>query len=224
MLGGNRQEASRKRVAVIGLGRFGSSVARVCHELGYDVTAIDIDEERVAEAADFATLAAQADGSDEEALLSLGINRSEVAVVGQGQNIEASISCTLILKRIGVPWVIAKAETDIHGEILVKVGADRIVYPEKEAGVQVAHSLEIRHLVTYMNLSQTCGVARMRLPVTAEQQTIGYVETDRPGVSIVLVQRNDVLLPRPASDVVLQEGDIVLAAGLDEAIDTFADS
>ena len=84
MLGGNRQEASRKRVAVIGLGRFGSSVARVCRELGYDVTAIDIHEDRVAEAADYATLAAQADGADEEALLSLGVDRSEVAVVGQG--------------------------------------------------------------------------------------------------------------------------------------------
>jgi trk system potassium uptake protein len=145
MLGGNRPEAPRKRVAVIGLGRFGSSVARVCHDLGYEVTAIDIAERRVAEAAEYATLAAQADGADEEALLSLGVDRSEVAVVGQGQNIEESISCALILKRIGVPWVIAKAETDIHGEILTKVGADRIVYPEQEAGVQVAHSLEIRH-------------------------------------------------------------------------------
>ncbi len=122
---------------------------------------------RVAEAADYATLAAQADGSDEEALLSLGVDRSEVAVVGQGQNIEESISCALILKRIGVPWVIAKAETDIHGEILTKVGADRIVFPESEAGDQVAHSLEIRHLVAYMNLSQTCGVARMELPRSA---------------------------------------------------------
>ena len=73
--------------------------------------------------------------------------------MGQGQNIEASISCALVLKRIGVPWVIAKAETDIHGEILTKVGADRIVFPESEAGDQVAHSLEIRHLVAYMNLS-----------------------------------------------------------------------
>ena len=108
-----------------------------------------ISRARVAEAADYATLAAQADGSDEEALLSLGVDRSEVAVVGQGQNIEESISCALILKRIGVPWVIAKAETDIHGEILTKVGADRIVFPESEAGIQVAHSLEIRHLVAY---------------------------------------------------------------------------
>ena len=224
MLRGNRQESTRKRVAVIGLGRFGSSVARVCHELGYDITAIDINERHVAAAADYATLAAQADGSDEEALLSLGVDRSEVAIVGQGQHIEESISCALILKRIGVPWVIAKAETPIHGEILAKVGTDRIVFPEHESGVQVAHSLEIRHLVDYMNVSQTCGVARMRLPKSAVQQTVGQLETARPGVSIVLIQRSDVLLPRPASDVTLHDGDIVLVAGLDEAIDTFADN
>ena len=224
MVGSNRQEATRRRVTVIGLGRFGSSVAHVCHELGYEVTAIDIAERRVAEAAEYATLAAQADGADEEALLSLGVDRSEVAVVGQGQNIEESISCALILKRIGVPWVIAKAETDIHGEILTKVGADRIVFPESESGDQVAHSLEIRHLVSYLNLSQTCGVARMELPLSAVSQTVAQIEAARPGVSVILIQRSDLLLPRPASDEMLREGDIVLVAGLDEAIDAFADS
>jgi trk system potassium uptake protein len=224
MLGSSRQEATRKRITVIGLGRFGSSVARVSHELGYEVTAIDIAERRVADAANYATLAAQADGSDEEALLSLGIDRSNVAVVGQGQNIEQSISCALILKRIGVPWVIAKAETDIHGEILTKVGADRIVFPESEAGVQVAHSLEIRHLVAYMNLSQTCGVARLELPLSAVGQTVSEIEAGRPDMSIILIQRSDLLLPRPANDELLNKGDIVLVAGLDEAIDAFADS
>jgi trk system potassium uptake protein TrkA len=199
-------------------------VARVSHELGYDVTAIDIDEVRVADAADYATLAAQADGADEEALLSLGVDRSEVGVVGQGQNIEESISCALILKRIGVPWVIAKAETELHGEILVKVGADRIVYPETEAGNQVAHSLEIRHLVAYMNLTHTSGVARMKLPATAVRQTVGQIDSARPDICIVLVQRGNLLLPRPLPDTVLEEGDIVLIAGLDEAIDAFADS
>ena len=223
MVGGNPQESTR-RVAVIGLGRFGSSVARVCHELGYDVTAIDIDEKRVTEAADYAMLAAQADGSDEEALLSLGVDRSEVGVVGQGQNIEESISCALILKRIGVPWVIAKAETEIHGEILTKVGADRIVYPETEAGDQVAHSLEIRHLVAYMNLMRTSGVARMQVPVTTVGQTVGQIDAARPGICIILIQRGSFLLPRPATDTVLLEGDVILVAGLDEAIDAFADS
>jgi trk system potassium uptake protein len=224
MLGGNRQEASQKRVVVIGLGRFGSSVARVCHELGYEVTAIDIEEDRVAEAADFATLAAQADGSDQEALLSLGVDRSEVAVVGQGQNIEESISCALILKRIGIPWVIAKAETDIHGEILTKVGADRIVFPESEAGDQVAHSLEIRHHVAYMNLTQKSGVARMEVPATAVRHTVGQIDVARPDICIILIQRGNILLPRPGADTMLLEGDVILVAGIDEAIDAFADS
>ena len=224
MLGGNRQNVSRRRVAVIGLGRFGSSVARVAHELGYDVTAIDISEERVAEAADYATLAAQADGADEAALRSLGVDRSEVAVVGQGQHIEDSVSCALILKRIGVPWVIAKAETALHGEILTKVGADRIVYPEQEAGVQVAHSLLIRHLVTYMNLSDTSGVAKMGVPATVVGQSIGEIKAARPHMCIILVQRGNLLLTRPALETALLEGDVVLVAGLDEAIDAFADS
>lgn len=224
MLGGSRPDNARKRVAVIGLGRFGSSVARVCHELGYDVTAIDIDEARVAEAADYATLAAQADGADEEALLSLGVDRSEVGVVGQGQNVEESISCTLILKRIGVPWVIAKAETEIHGEILVKVGADRIVFPETEAGDQVAHSLEIHHLVAYMNLTHSSGVARMQVPATAVRQTVGQIDAARPNICIVLVQRGNLLLPRPLPETRLEDGDVIVVAGLDEAIDAFADS
>ena len=224
MLGGSRSDTARKRVAVIGLGRFGSSVARVCHEMGYDVMAIDVDEGRVAEAAGYATLAAQADGSDEQSLLSLGVDRSEVGVVGQGENIEASVSSALILKRIGVPWVIAKAETDLHGEILVKVGADRIVLPESEAGNQVAHSLEIRHLVAYMNLAHTSGVARMEVPRAAVRQSVGQIDTSWPNLCVILVQRGNLLLPRPLPDTVLEEGDVILVAGLDEAIDAFADS
>jgi trk system potassium uptake protein TrkA len=224
MLGGARQEAERKRVAVIGLGRFGSSVARVSYELGYDVAAIDIDEQRVAKATDFATLAAQADGADEEALLSLGIDRSDVGVVGQGQNVEGSISTALVLKRIGVPWVIAKAETAIHGEILTKVGANRIVFPEHDAGVRVGHSLEIRHVIDYMNLTATSGMARMRLPAQMVGQRVSQIEAARPQISIVLIQRGNVLLPRPTTETTLQAGDVVLVAGLDEAIDAFADN
>lgn len=224
MRGQARQDTARKRVTIIGLGRFGSSVAEVSAELGYDVTAIDIDEQRIAEAADYATLAAQADGADQKALLSLGVDRSDVGVVGQGQNIEASISCTLVLKQIGVPWVIAKAETRLHGEILTKVGANRIVYPEQESGNQVAHSLEIRHAVAYMNLTSTSGVVRMAILRSMVGMTIAEVEASRPDVSIVLIQRDSVLMARPDVNTTLREGDFVLVAGLDEAIDAFADN
>lgn len=219
-----RPEPQRQRVSVIGLGRFGTSVARVCFELGYDVTAIDIDERRIAEATDFATMAAQADGADEEALLSLGVNRSEVGVVAQGQNIEASISCALVLKRIGVPWVIAKAETVLHGEILTKVGADRIVYPEHEAGVQVAHSLEIRHAVEYMNLTATSGVARFAVPDHHVNSTVHEAEVTSGALSIVLIVRGTELMPCPAPESRLLRGDVVLVVGLDESLDRFADA
>lgn len=224
MFGQHRQETQRKRVAVIGLGRFGSSVAQSCAELGYDVTAIDIDERKIADAAAYATLAAQADGADEQALLSLSVDRSDVAVVAQGQNVEASISCALVLKRIHVPWVIAKAESPIHGEILSKVGADRIVYPEAEAGVQVAHSLDIHHDVDYMNLSPTTGAALMACPHASVGLTIAQAEAKGANVSIILIQRGNLLLPRPPADTTIREGDILLVAGLDESIDAFADS
>mgnify|MGYP000117788717 CR=1 FL=1 len=223
MFSRRRETAARERVAVIGLGRFGSSVARVSHEIGYEVTAIDIDERRVAEAASYATLAAQADGSDEATLRSLGVDRSEVAVVGQGQNIEASISCALVLKRIGVPWVIAKAESEIHGAILLKVGADRVVSPEQEAGAQVAHSLEIRHEIAYKNLTATSGVARLTAPAGLIGQTVAAIEASTPDLSILLIQRGAVLLPRPVLDTPLQAGDVVVIAGDDDAIDAFAD-
>jgi trk system potassium uptake protein TrkA len=223
LFGNERSDTARRRVTVIGLGRFGSSVARTCFELGYDVTAIDIDERRVADASDYATFAAQADGTDADALRSLGVDRSHVGVVGQGQNIEASISCALVLKRIGVPWVVAKAETELHGEILRKVGADRVVFPEFEAGVQVAHSLEIRHAVAYMNLTPTTGLARLALPQSWAGKTVSAVETEGAGIHIVLIQRGDLLLPSPERETLLQAGDIVVVAGLDETIDTFAD-
>jgi trk system potassium uptake protein len=218
-----RPESQRRRVSVIGLGRFGTSVARVCFELGYDVTAIDIDERRVAEATDFATMAAQADGADEEALLSLGVDRSEVGVVAQGQNIEESISCALVLKRIGVPWVIAKAETSLHGEILTKVGADRIVFPEHEAGVQVAHSLEIRHAVAYMHLTDTSGVARLSVPSHHLNSTVREAEITCGQLSILLIMRGIELLPCPAPETRLLPGDVVLVVGVDAALDRFAD-
>jgi trk system potassium uptake protein TrkA len=224
MLGRDRQDTQRARVTVIGLGRFGSSVARSCAELGYDVTAIDLDERKIADAAGYATLAAQADGADREALLSLNVDRSDVGVVAQGQNIEASVSCALVLKQIGVPWVIAKAESPIHGQILTKVGADRIVYPEVEAGVQVAHSLDIRHAVAYMNLSATSGIARMAAPASTIGRTLAEIEEASENVCIILVLRGNLLMPRPPLDTTIREGDIVLVAGLDEAIDAFADS
>ncbi len=131
------EHPAAERVVVIGLGRFGTSTARTLHELGFEVTAIDLGERQVAEATAFATLAAQGDGTDEELLRSLAVDRSHYGVVAQTESLEASALATLLLKRLGVPWVVAKAGSLLHGELLRRVGADRIVFPERDAGVRL---------------------------------------------------------------------------------------
>ena len=129
-----RRETQDRRVTVIGLGRFGRSVVRALYELGYEVTAIDRDERRVEEASDVVALATQGDGSDEELLRSLQVERSPVAIVAQGTHLESSVMATLVLKRLGVPYLVAKANTELHGEILRRVGADRVIFPSATPG------------------------------------------------------------------------------------------
>jgi hypothetical protein len=125
LVGGKKKRGPTERVTVIGLGRFGSSVARTLNELGYEVTAIDRDPKRIQEMADHVTLAAQGDGTDQELLQQLNVDQSDVAIVAQGENLEASLLSTLLLTKLKIPWVIGKARNSLHGELLRKVGADR---------------------------------------------------------------------------------------------------
>lgn len=215
------EPTTAKRVAVIGLGRFGESVATTLAALGYEVTAIDIDERRVAEIADRVTLAAQGDGADEEMLRSLAIDRSDVAIVGQGENLEASVLCTLVLKRMRIPWVIAKAETALHGELLARIGADRVVYPERAAGVRVAHSLTVRNLEDYFSLSATAGIARLAAPAGAVGATIARVASDA-GIDVLLLERGGRWQAAPPPAETLRADDVLVVAGADAAIDAFA--
>ena len=216
-------QPTRERVAVIGLGRFGGSVARTLHEIGYEVTAIDRDERKVADAADFALVAAQADGADEEALRSLNVDRLDVAVVGQGKNLEASVLTTLVLKRRGVPWIIAKAESDLHGELLSRIGADRVVYPERDAGVEVAHALSVRHITDYIPLDPSSGVAKLTVPAHFVGRTLADLLAGCPvPISVLLIKRGRDLLASPAANERVLAGDEVVVAGPDAGIDAFA--
>lgn len=213
-----------RRVVVIGLGRFGESAARTLADLGYEVTAIDIDERRVADIADHVTLAAQGDGTDEEMLRSLAVDRSDVGIVGQGNNLEASVLITLVLKRLAVPWVVAKAETALHGELLARIGADRIVYPELAAGVRTAHALTVRNLDDYITLSPTTGVAKMDAPPGSAGATLGELCARLGTLTPLLIKRGDSLLLAPAWEERVQPGDELVVVGSDAAIGAFADA
>ena len=120
-----------KDIAVIGLGKFGYSLAVAYAEEGGSVLAIDTDEEKVQEIADVVTYAARADVADPEVVKNLGLENVDIAVIAITNNMEAAVMATILSKELGVPEVIAKANNEIHAKVLTKVGADRVIFPEK---------------------------------------------------------------------------------------------
>lgn len=209
---------------MIGLGRFGSSVAKTLHELGYEVTAIDRGEKQIQEASDFVTLAVQGDGTDQELLRQLSIHQSAVAVVAQGESLEASVLSTLLLKKLGVPWVVAKAKSTLHGELLRKVGADRVVFPELDAGVRLAHSLGVRHINDYISLSASTGIAKLQTPANLVGHPLMDVIGDlQSKLNVLLIKRGSSLITVPHFQEVLQANDELIIVGADAHIEAFCE-
>lgn len=126
---------------IIGLGRFGSSIGRELIQLGHEVLGVDRDEEKVLELSNVLTHVVEADATEEEELRSIGARNFDVGVVAIGDDIQASILATILLKELGVKKVVAKAVSDLHGRVLERMGVDRVVYPERDMGVRVAHQL-----------------------------------------------------------------------------------
>ncbi|MGB9847072.1 MAG: potassium channel family protein, partial [Desulfotomaculales bacterium] len=150
-----------KQFAVIGLGRFGSSVARTLAQMGYEVLAVDSDDERVSAISDEVTYAVQVDAMEEEALKSLGLRNFDVVIVAIGQEVKASILVTVMLKEMGVSKVVAKANDELHGKVLQKVGADVVVFPERDMGVRLAHALVSRNIIDQIRLSPEYSIAEI---------------------------------------------------------------
>jgi trk system potassium uptake protein TrkA len=219
----NRRQ-TEERVAVIGLGRFGTSVARTLHELGYEVTAIDRGERQIRECANFVTLAAQGDGTDQELLLQLNIQQSAVAVVAQGESLESSVLSTLLLKKLGVPWVVAKAKSTLHGELLRKVGADRVVFPELDAGMRLAHSIGVRHVNDYLSLSATTGIAKILAPANLIGHSIADVLGEQTAkLSVLLIKRGSQLISVPHYQEIIRAQDELVIVGADAEIEAFTE-
>jgi trk system potassium uptake protein TrkA len=218
----HRRERHDRRVTVIGLGRFGRSVARTLYELGYEVTAVDRDERQVEEANDFGILATQGDGTDEELLRSLQVDRSAAAIVAQGTHLESNVMATLVLKRLGVPYVVAPANSMMGGEVLRHVGADRVIDPEHDAGVHVAHTLAVSHFfVDYIPLSPTNGVANVTVPPNLVGRTLADVHANCGAqLSILALVRGQQLTTTPGLDEQIQDGDALVIVGPHAAIET----
>jgi trk system potassium uptake protein TrkA len=174
---------------------------------------------------DIVALATQGDGSDEALLRSLQVERSPVAIVAQGSHLESSVLATLVLKRLGVPYVVAKANTALHGEVLRRVGADRVIYPERDAGVRLAHTLEVPSVDDYIALSPTSGVAMFTAPPNLIDRTLADVHAICGAqLSVLALKRGQLLTTSPSLDERIQEGDVLVVIGPDAAIEAFVEA
>ncbi len=175
-----------KQCAVIGLGRFGSAVALGLAEAGNEVTAVDISEERVQQVADAVTYAAVADATKNGVLNSLGLDSIDVAVIGISGNMEDSILATILAKEAGAAYIVAKATSDIHATILQKVGADQIVFPERDSGKLLAKSISAGYFSKFFSLSDSFSVVEVTLPKEWEGKNLTEVNPRKNlGVNVI---------------------------------------
>jgi len=210
---------AKKQFAVIGLGRFGSSVAKFLSEMGYEVLAIDEDSDRVQDVANAVTHAVSADSTDEEAMRALGIRNFDVVVVAIGQDIQASILTTLILKDLGVPQIIVKAQTELHGKVLNKIGADKVVYPERDMGLRVAHHLISPNILEHIELSNDYSIVEMKLPSAMFGKSLKQLDIRaKYGCNVLAVKRGDEMnISFPANET-LKQNDVLVIVGRNDQL------
>jgi K+ transport systems, NAD-binding component len=208
----------RKQFAVIGIGRFGSSVAQSLVSQGYEVLAVDDDEERVQKISDIVTHAVCADTTNEEAIKALGIRNFDAVVVAIG-DVQASVLSTLILKELGVGYIVAKAQNALHGKMLEKIGADRVVYPERDMGTRIAHSLISSNVLDYIELSAKLSIVEVAVPRAMAGKSLADSNLRSSyGLNLVAVKRDETTIIIPTPDEVLRPGDILVVLGDNKGI------
>lgn len=211
-----------KQFAVIGLGRFGSSVAKTLYSMGCQVLAIDPDEERVRAMVQFATRAVAADATDEQVLRSLGIRNFDVVIVGIGGDIQASIMITLMLKELGVNYVVAKAQSEVHGKVLFRVGADRVVFPERDMGFRVAQNLISSNILEYIELSPDVSMIEIVAPCNIVGKELRQLDLrNRFNINVIALKHGENVNITPHADDRIQKGDVLVVVGLKEDLKRF---
>lgn len=204
----------KEHVAVLGLGRFGSAVATELVNIGHEVLGIDGDIATVQRLSSHLTHVVQANVTDEETLTRLGLSEFDAAVVGITGDLETSILATLLLKRLGVKRVIVKARNATHGEILTRVGADRVVYPERDTGVRVAHSWSSIDITDSLDVIEGYSISKLAVPTELVGKTVQQAVLDREfNVTLLLLSRGDRVTVYPSPSDVLRTGDLLVMSG-----------
>ncbi|MHA0856707.1 potassium channel family protein [Paenibacillus sp. CMAA1364] len=209
----------RQQFVVIGLGRFGSAIALELMELNYEVLGIDRNEEIISHMSEFLTYAVVADASDEEVLKSLGVRNFDCGIVAIGDDIQMSILAAILLKDLGVTTVVAKAISVLHGRALEKLGVDRIIYPERDMGIRVAHQLVTPNLLDYIELAKDYSIVEIKVPVWLNGKTLSEINTRaRYSCSIVALHRASGIIVAPTAMDQLLTDDIMVIIGSNDRI------
>ena len=213
----------KKQVCVNGLGRFGASVAQELYQAGHDVLAIDSNEARIQDMLGQVTYAVRADASNESVLRELGVTDFDVAVVALGSdNIQSSILVTVLLKSINIPFIIARAANELHGDTLERIGADKVVYPEMESARRVAHVDFNPGIIDYMEVAPNSGISKIRPPEPMLRRTLEEAGLGGPqgkfGITVLMVRRGRSYILNPSKDEEIRPGDVLVVAGKDEQV------
>ncbi len=205
-----------KQVAVIGLGRFGTSLAISLHNAGYEVLAIDRASDLVEGISSQVTHAVRANATNEAVLQKLGIGSFDVAVVTIAASIQDSVMSTILLKKLGVRYIIARADNELHGEILSSIGADKVIFPERDTAVRTGPILTMRDVADYIPLSNGAGIVKAKAPgffVGRTLSDIGFRSGSRHGVVVLMIQRGKEGIINPSPEEVVSHIDILIMAG-----------
>ncbi|HSM54559.1 MAG TPA: TrkA family potassium uptake protein [Candidatus Sulfomarinibacteraceae bacterium] len=210
--------------AIIGLGRFGASLARALMENGNSVLGIDNDPQLVQRISGELTHAAILDATDEAALREVDITSFETVIVAIGADFENNLLATVALKNLGIPHVISKAVTSRQREILTRVGADRVVQPEHDAGRRLAEELMAPSVLERVHLGPDFSAIELHAPRALTQQTLAQLDLrNRFGVTVLVIKRGDQLLVSPPGDTVLLRNDLLLVLGANDALQAFSE-
>lgn len=203
-----------KSFVIVGLGRFGTETALQLSAAGCEVLAVDSSGDLVQQVSDRVTQAVVADARDKEVLRALGVKDFDCAVVAIGNSLADSVLATMNLKELGIPYIICKAYDETHKEVLKKLGADKVVIPEKEQAARLAKSLSSRNVLDYIELSEDYGIIEVPAPKSWQEKSLMELNVRaKLGVNILAVKREGHITVSPAADFRIALGDVLVVLG-----------
>ncbi|MDD5483680.1 MAG: TrkA family potassium uptake protein [Kiritimatiellae bacterium] len=214
-----------KRIGIVGAGRFGASLAHSLAELGVEVLVLDRRRDVVDRMAGVAAKAMEGDAAEEGTLDAAGFRDCDIAVVAVGSDMDCSVLATLMLKEMKIPCVIAKAADDIQGKVLQKVGADRIVFPDRDMAARLARSLVSPSVLEYVEVAEGISVLEIAAPMVFVGKTLGELKIRKNyGVTVLVLRRAErsegkqETIVSPDADDTVELGDTIVIFGLDEKL------